>query len=311
MKQLLFTLAALSLTATAVQAQTPYPAMPAYPPVMLSPMPASAPAAWTPYGMQYYPMPYGYPMQVPAIPVPAAPAAAPQPAPTAPAAAPAPVAAPTPAAGTPQATNPWLQTMPSPTTGFSPFIMMTSTPKGPAKPYSMRRVIPQQEKIQMMQMMVPMMTGFMRMEMPDAMNYFARKYKAKPGLSFDDVRDSLFLRANQLNMKKVGENLMWKDFHVVLEDKDAPRIEVYSFCDIAVGRDLLKISPEFIVFLPCRVAVMEDANKDIWVLMLDWNMDWVAGYEKQLGLTDELVKGAISINQRMDEMLRAAANGDL
>lgn len=69
-------------------------------------------------------------------------------------------------------------------------------------------------------MMLPMMTTFLRMDMAEAMNYFARKYKAKPGLTFDEVRDSLFLRANQLNFKKVGENLMWKDFHVVLEDKE-------------------------------------------------------------------------------------------
>jgi uncharacterized protein (DUF302 family) len=247
----------------------------------------------------------------PAAPAALAPAVQP---PVTPPPAPAPAviqAAPAPGPSATPAPNPWLQYVPPAAIGFNPLTMMASVPKGPLKPYTMRRVIPQEEKVQMMQMMLPMMTTFMRMGMPDMMNYTARKIKAKPGLSFDDVRDSLFLRANQLNMKKVGENLMWKDFQVVLEDKDAPRIEVYSFCDIAVGRDLLKISPEFIVFLPCRVAVMEDGNKDIWVLMIDWNMDWVAGFEKQLGLTDELVKGAKSINDRMVEMMQAAANGDL
>lgn len=186
-----------------------------------------------------------------------------------------------------------------------------AAPSQPIKPYTMRRAISQAEKTQMMQMALPMMTGLLRMSMADSMNYFARKYKAKPGLTFDEVRDSLFLRANQVNVKKVGENLMWKDFQVVLNDMDAPRIEVYSFCDIAVARALLKVSPEFIVFLPCRIIIMEDSNKDIWVLMLDWSLDWVKGYETQLGLTEELAKGAINLNQRMDEMMRAAANGDL
>ena len=186
-----------------------------------------------------------------------------------------------------------------------------AAPSQPIKPYTMRRAVSQQEKTQMMQMALPMMTGLLRMSMADSMNYFARKYKAKPGLTFDEVRDSLFLRANQVNVKKVGENLMWKDFQVVLNDMDAPRIEVYSFCDIAVARALLKVSPEFIVFLPCRITIMEDSNKDIWVLMLDWSLDWVKGYETQLGLTEELAKGAIDLNQRMDEMMRAAANGDL
>lgn len=222
--------------------------------------------------------------------------------------------------------NPWLP--PSSVQAYPPpvFLPLPSLPQlpglpqlpafpqaspPPAKPYTMRRAISQQEKIQMMQMALPMMTTVMRMSMADSMNYFARKYKVKPGLTFADVKESLFLRANQLNVKYVGENLMWKDFHAVLDDKEAPKIEVYSWCDIAVARELLKISPEFVVFLPCRIVIMEDANKDIWLLMLDWSLDWVKGYEKQLGLTPELVKGAIDLNQRMDEMMRAAANGEL
>lgn len=192
-----------------------------------------------------------------------------------------------------------------------PQLLPQAAPSQPIKPYTMRRAVSQQEKTQMMQMALPMMTGLLRMSMADSMNYFARKYKAKPGLTFDEVRESLFLRANQVNVKKVGESLMWKDFQVVLNDMEAPRIEVYSFCDIAVARALLKVSPEFIVFLPCRITIMEDSNKDIWVLMLDWSLDWVKGYETQLGLTEELAKGAIDLNQRMDDMMRAAANGDL
>ena len=216
--------------------------------------------------------------------------------------------------------NPWMQYAPPPTFpsfSFNPFNMMTGmTGMGPSQgadmpPYSMRRPVTQEEKKQMMQMALPMMTGLMNMRMPDSMNYFAMKLKAKAGLSFDEVRDSLFLRANQLNVKKVGENLMWKDFQVVLEDKDAPRIEVFSFCDIAVGREILKISPEFIVFLPCRVAIMEDAKKEIWVLMLDWNPDWVTGFKERLGITDALWRGSSDLYRRMTDMVYAAANGDL
>lgn len=211
------------------------------------------------------------------------------------------------------AANPYLQYTPPPTFPFNPLSILTpqTPPAAPAKPYTMRRAVTQEEKIRLMQMALPMMTGVMGMQMADSMNYFARKYKAKKGLTFEDVRDSLFLRANVNNVKKVGENLMWMDLKAVLNDQEAPRIEVYSFCDIAVGRDLLKISPEFVVFLPCRITIMEDANKDIWVMMLDWSLDWVKGYERQLGLTPELVKGAIDLNARMDDMMKAAANGDL
>jgi uncharacterized protein (DUF302 family) len=213
----------------------------------------------------------------------------------------------------PGAPNPWLQYVPNPSFGIFPMIplIMPGQQPAPTKPYTMHRIIPEAAKIQMMQTMLPMMTEFMHMNMPEAMNWAARKIKAKPGLSFDDVKESLFLRANQLNLKKVGENDMWKDFQAVLGDKTAPRIEVYSFCDIAVARELLKIDPEFLVFLPCRIAIMQDSDKNIWVMTLDWNMDWVAGYEKQLGITDKLLLGAIDINKRIIESMKAAANGEL
>ncbi len=206
---------------------------------------------------------------------------------------------------------PNLSAIPVPGLGFNPLLVFGSGQPVSTKPYTMRQSIPPEAKRQMMQMMMPIMTNIFRMSMPDAMAWMSHKYKAKPGLSFDDVLESMNLRANKLNFKYVGSNLMWKDFKAVLNDQDAPRIEVHSYCDIAVGRDLLKISPEFLVFLPCRIGIMEDANKDIWVMMLDWNLDWVRGYEGSMGVTPELAKGALDIRDKMDEIMRAGANGDL
>ena len=218
------------------------------------------------------------------------------------------------------ATNPWLQYVPpvaTPAFGgplYVPFIGMPVPFIGqpqPTRPYTMRPVIPEENKRHMMQMMMPIMTNIWHMSMADGMNWMVYKVKAKPGLSFDDVLDSLNLAANKLNFKHVGENLMYKDFHAVLNDKDAPRIEVHSYCDIAVGRDLLRISPEFLAFLPCRIGIMEDADKNIWLMMIDWSMDWVAGYENQMGISPELEKGAKEINEKMKQIINAAANGEL
>ncbi len=206
---------------------------------------------------------------------------------------------------------PALPALPLPNLGYNPLTLFAPGPQGPVKPYTMRQTIPPEAKRQMMQLMMPIMTNVMRMSMPDAMSWMSHKYKVKPGLSFDDVLESMNLRANKLNFKYVGSNLMWKDFKAVLNDQEAPRVEVHSYCDIAVGRDLLKISPEFLVFLPCRIGIMEDANKEIWVMMLDWNLDWVRGYEGSMGVTPELAKGAIEIRDKMDEIMRAGANGDL
>ncbi len=218
-----------------------------------------------------------------------------------------------PVAGPQMVVNPYLQFAPPPMMGVPMFMPFAMPPQlqAPRKPYTMRPPIAQESKRQMMQAMMPMMTGMMRMSMPDAMNWMAFKIKAKPGLSFDEVIESMMLRANRLNFKHVGSNLMYKDFQAVLGDTEAPRIEVHSFCDIAVGRDLLRIAPEFLVFLPCRIGVMEDADKNIWVMMIDWNLDWIAGYENQMGVTPELARGAIDIRRKMEEIMRAGADGDI
>lgn len=79
------------------------------------------------------------------------------------------------------------------------------------------------------------------------------------------------------------------------------------------GSDQLIVSDPTIVvaFLPCRIAVMEDAQKNIWVLTLDWDITWLDYAGKSMGMTPELRKGAIDIREKMDNMMRAAANGDI
>ena len=216
--------------------------------------------------------------------------------------------APPPAKPAPAApATPWFGTIQTP---YGPMLMQQALPP-PYRDYQMNRILKPEEKKRWLQMAMPMMANMMQMDAREAMNYFAIKYQAKAGLSFDEVVESMMLRANQVNLKFVGSNLMWKDFQAVLGDDTAPRVEVFSFCDIAVARDLLRIIPEMAVFLPCRITVMEDADKNIWVLTLDWDVTWLDMAGKQMGITPELRKGAMTIRDKLDSVMRAGANGDL
>jgi len=204
--------------------------------------------------------------------------------------------------------NPYLQHVPV-TAG--PMVLPISPGGRGTRPYEMSRIVPPEEKDKLMKQMMPMMGTMTRMDVKDVMNLMAIKYKAKEGLSFDDVKQSMELRANQLNFKKVGESPMWKDIQAVLGDKDAPRMEVYHYCDIAAGREVLKYAPESIVYLPCRIAIMEDADKKIWVLTLDWNTSWLDSISGKMGAPDELMKQAKDIRDKMDVIMRAAADGEI
>jgi len=201
----------------------------------------------------------------------------------------------------------WIDITPTP---YGPMLMQQAPPP-PYRDYQMNRILTPEEKKRWFEMAMPAMSSLMQMDAREAMNYFALKYKAKPGVSFDQVVESMMLRANQVNLKFVGKNQIWKEFRAVLHDDTAPRVEVFSFCDIAVGRDLLKVIPEIVVFLPCRIAVMEDADKNIWVMTLDWDVTWLEQAGKQAGITPELRKDAMAIREKLDSVMRAGADGEL
>ena len=210
----------------------------------------------------------------------------------------------------PYSTNPYLKNAPAPAP--SPMMLM---PKGtgPLKntaPWAMSQMPTAAEKKQLMKTMLPYLNN-MGLNIRDIMNYMTTKYQAKPGVSFDDVVASMRLRANQLNLKEVGHSPLVKDIQAVLGDTTTPRMEVFHFCDIAAGREIMKLVPEAIVYLPCRIAVMEDDKKNIWVLTLDWDMAWLDSINNSMGITPELAKMALDMRSKMDNVMRAGANGDL
>lgn len=217
---------------------------------------------------------------------------------------------PAPAAKPDQATTPpsgWIDATPTP---YGPIIMQQASPP-PYRDFQMNRILTPDEKKRWQQLAMPMTTHMAQMDARETVNHFAVKYKARPGVSFDAVVESMLLRANQINLKLVGKNLMSKDFKAVLGDDHAPRIEVFSFCDVAVGRELLRLIPEMVVFMPCRIAVMEDADKTIWILTLDWDVTGIDMAGKLLNITPELRQGALAIRDKLDSVMRAGANGEL
>ena len=206
--------------------------------------------------------------------------------------------------------NPYLQNVP---VSAGPIVLPMAPGDRGKRPYEMSKSVSPEEKAKIMKQMMPMMNMATKMDVKDVMNLMAIKYPAKKGLSFDDVVESMKLRANQLNFKMVGHSPMWKDFQAVLGDMESPRIEVFHYCDIAAGRAVLKYAPEALVYLPCRVGIMEDADKNIWVMTLDWDTAWLDSINGKMGLENqkELITFAQDIRDKMDNIMKAAAAGDL
>lgn len=148
------------------------------------------------------------------------------------------------------------------------------------------------------------------MSLRDMISMMVIKKQAKEGLTFDEVVESMKLRANYHNFKFVGMSPLYKDV-VAISGQPSPRVEIYSFCDAMTAREILDYAPEFAAFLPCRIAVMEDAQGKIWLVTLDWNVKWMDTSPNPNKIPDSLRKRAIEIRDILEDMMTAAANGDL
>lgn len=179
-------------------------------------------------------------------------------------------------------------------------------PKEAAVPNTMRESISPEARANFISSLMSM-NPFSMQEMIAMM---AVKYPVKEGLSFDDVVESMKTKANELNFKYVGVNPLWKDVVAISGKQDTPRVEFYSFCDAMVARELLDLSLEFAVFLPCRIAVVEDANKKIWVLTLDWDVRWLDTSKNPNQVSASLREKAIMVREAIDKIMRAGANGE-
>lgn len=144
----------------------------------------------------------------------------------------------------------------------------------------------------------------------DLINLLTYKVPVKDGVSYDDVVSSMKARANKLNFKFVGSNAIHKDV-AAISGQPARKIEVFNFCDAQVARELLDYSLEFVIFLPCRVAAVEDADGKLWLMMLDWNVSWLDTSPNPDRLPEGLRTAATKLRESLTEIIRAGAEGEL
>jgi len=197
---------------------------------------------------------------------------------------------------------------PTATPAMMPFnIQMPPTrPKEAAVPNTMRESISPEARANF----IGSLMAVNPFSMQEMIAMMAIKYPAKEGLSFDDVVESMKTKANEVNFKFVGHSPLWKDVVAISGKTDTPRVEFFSFCDAMVARELLDLSLEFAIFLPCRVAVVEDAYKKIWLLTLDWDVKWLDNSKNPNQISDSLRKKAIMVREAIDKIMKAGAAGE-
>lgn len=130
-----------------------------------------------------------------------------------------------------------------------------------------------------------------------------------PGVGFNDAVESLKLRANSRNFKFVGVSQLSKEVEAVTGVATA-RAEIYSFCDAVTARQFIDVNLDFAAFLPCRIAILEDADKKIWIVSMMMDMSWLDADRSTMPVPEALRARAGEIIDIMNDMISAAAKGD-
>lgn len=126
-------------------------------------------------------------------------------------------------------------------------------------------------------------------------------------ISIDEAAESMRLRANALNLKLVAELPLSKQVEAVTS-KAQRTITIFQFCDAVTAKDLIDLNLDFSVYMPCRIALIEDANGQGWLVMMDVNVEAVANDQN---LSAAMKARVNAVRQSLLEVMQAGAKGEL
>lgn len=122
------------------------------------------------------------------------------------------------------------------------------------------------------------------------------------GVSVRDAHMSINLKAEELNMKKVG-------YLPVSDELKArglkPRhLEIFQFCNPEDAMKMVEFNTLYAAYMPCRIALVEDEKGHLWLQMI--NLDMIID---KYPLPEDLRKIAITINSQMLQIITAGVKG--
>ena len=148
------------------------------------------------------------------------------------------------------------------------------------------------------------------LSMRDMISIMADKIPVDGEVSWDDAVEAMKLRANEINFKFVGSSALWKEIEAVTGQPSA-RVEMFRFCDAAVARKILDVVPEFVIFLPCSIALIEDGQGKLWVMTLDWDIEWMDfAQNTNSHMSKEVREDAVRIREALAYIMEGAASGE-
>ncbi|MCB1792774.1 MAG: DUF302 domain-containing protein [Gammaproteobacteria bacterium] len=146
--------------------------------------------------------------------------------------------------------------------------------------------------------------AFDKMVAQQMVNNSIQRFEIADGVSVEDAVQSMQLRSNMLNFKLVADLPLSEQVKSMGEDANYMRI--LAFCDALIAKKMVDYNIIFAGFLPCRIAVVEDANGKGWIVTM--NMDMML---HAVDLPEDLQPLAKKVRDTIYSIVDAGVNGDL
>lgn len=122
------------------------------------------------------------------------------------------------------------------------------------------------------------------------------------GVTPEDAIDAIKSKAIELNMKFVAHQPLSKELEA--RGVDSGRLEIFQFCNPGDAHKMVTFNPIFAAYMPCRIALVEDNDGKMWLMMMDLDM-----LINNTPLPPDLKKVADDVNNTLKAIIRAGAEG--
>lgn len=123
------------------------------------------------------------------------------------------------------------------------------------------------------------------------------------GVSADDAIEAMKSKAVALNMKFVAHQPLSQELQA--RGIKSGRLEIFQFCNPMDAYEMVKYNPVFAAYMPCRIALVEDQDGKMWVMMV--NLDILIN---NTPLPPDVKAVAERVNTTLKSILESAATGE-
>lgn len=124
-------------------------------------------------------------------------------------------------------------------------------------------------------------------------------------LTYEDVVDSMKLRANSHNMMFVAHQPLSAQLEAMGQE-NVNTLEIFQFCDPLIAGKMVKFNPIFSAYMPCRIAMVSDDAGALTLYMLD-----IRPLMADANLPAELLTLGKDVDFKLRDIMQAGANGEL